>query len=227
MFKIQQKLLCCFLFIIFFAGCAKYNPHPLCTPDVRDCALDEENQEISMQDGLNKIVEFDEDDLKKVKGRCCKSDLMVEAHVLSESDCRYYFSRKIISKGYRPVQLFIKNNSLKKYVLDTSSINLQLESRVKMEETLHLNMNQRVLGWSLTGLFIPAVFEWFNVPKVNKELDDDFVKRVLDVDSKYEIHSGAALNKVFFVKDDEFEKKLRFKLTSQNDAQTKDFGIIL
>lgn len=219
--------------VLIFSGCAKYKPHSLSIPEVAVVSQDNKKETVVLTDDLNKIVELDEDDLRNVKIKQIKADdVNVEARALDEADCRYYFSRKIVSKGYRPVQLFIKNNSTEKYVLDTSTINLPLEYRDKMAERLHLDMVPRALGWGLAGVFcvpffIPAVVECINVPKVNKALDEDFDRRVINANSKYEIRPGGVFNKVFFVKDDEFENKLKFKLLACKSDSVKNIGLIL
>lgn len=216
--------------IVIASGCAKYKPHPLsqpCTPEEIKC---DKSEMVTLNDDLNEIVEMDDEDHRRNPKN--KMDLTVVAHVLGEGDCRYYFSRKIVSKGYKPVQLYIKNNGNKNYILNASSINLPIEYRDRVADKLHLDAVPRVLGWGVAGLFcwpflIPAAVECFKVPKANKALDEDFDHKVIDINSKYEIKPGATFNKVFFVREDEFDTKLKLSLVSTKTYEARSFGVTL
>jgi hypothetical protein len=154
-----------------------------------------------------------------------KDDVKVVAQLLSEADCTHYFSRRMLKKGYQPVQIYIQNKSDQSFVFDTATINMPVENRDHVASCVHLDATQRAVGWGVGGLFawpffIPAVVEALQVPKVNKMLDDDFESRVLDMNSRVTIRPHASLNSVFFVRKENVSHVLQLSL---KDADTEIF----
>jgi hypothetical protein len=161
-----------------------------------------------------------------------KNNIKTTAQRLSAADCRYYFSRNVLKKGYQPVQLYVKNQSNQTVVLDTSSINMQLENKDHVASRLHLDTTQRVVGWGIGGLFlwpllIPAAVEGINTPQANKSLDEDFESRVLDMNSKITIKPQATLNSVFFVRKENISDKLHFDLKNTKTKIVTNFDVTI
>lgn len=134
-----------------------------------------------------------------------KKDVKVCAVVLSEVDCRNYFSRRIISKGYQPIQIYIRNNSDQEYVFDTRHLNVHIEERDVVAKELHLDMVKRVAPYALIGLFlgiffVPAIVEGVKSNQANKSLDRDFGRRVINSNSRIFLAPGTGLNRVMFVR---------------------------
>jgi hypothetical protein len=231
--SIKNCFLCLVGVIVFFAGCAKYKPHPLSVPfSVGSDLRDNKKETVRLGDDLNDIVEPDADDSIVPEEPEENGEVKAIAVPLTEGDCRYYFSRKILNKGYRPVQLCIKNGSDQKYIFNSSTINMPIEYRGSVASRLHLDTTQRVLGWGVAGIFfhpllIPAVVECIKTPQANRSLDNDFDDRVIDINSRYDINPGAIFNKVFFVREDQLSDKLSFNLLDSGTKQVKKMNISL
>ena len=66
-------------------------------------------------------------ELKKPLGESQeKNDVKIAAGLLNEKDSQYYFSRNALKKGYQPIQVYIKNNSEKTYILKSNNIDLKI-----------------------------------------------------------------------------------------------------
>lgn len=199
-FKNLQKLSAIAVTITFlgtFLGCAKYKPNSFTKP-------------------AGTSIE--------------KNDIKASAQLLSESDCKHYFSRSLLKKGYQPVQLYVQNNSNQDLVLAAATINMPVENRDKVASSVHLDAMPRAVGWGVGGLFfwplfIPAVVEAVQVPKVNKKLDEDFESRTMDMNSKIAIKPHSALNRVFFVRKENVSDRLQFTLKNSKTKMDTYFGI--
>jgi len=165
-----------------------------------------------------------------------KNDINVSAQVLSDSECKHYFSRSVGKKGYKVVQLHIKNKSNQDLVLDASTINMSVENKDHVASRLHIDATPRVVGWVVCGLFIlpflipfliPAVVEAIQVSKVNKQLDRDFDSRVLDMNSKVAVNSESTLNMVFFVRKENIADTLEFSLKDSTTKTITKFSVII
>lgn len=174
-----------------FSSCAKYTPHNFHQP----IGVRQEQQRVTLV-----------------------------ASALDENDCKYYFSRKVIAKGYQPIQLMIRNDSDKTYVLDGQSIDLQLVDKSFIAKELHLDVAHRVISWGIAGLFlwpfiIPAAVEGVKATSANKRLSIDFNDRAIDNDSYITLAPRMALNKVMFVRYENFAPEFTVTL---NDKYSKD-----
>src|SRR5579885_1261634 len=80
--------------VFLFTGCASYNAAPLShlTPDM-------------IQSSPSKSEE-----------------VVIVAKAFDKADCKKYLDRDVLEKGYQPIQLYIQNNSEKKYVFSLNRI---------------------------------------------------------------------------------------------------------
>jgi len=159
-----------------------------------------------------------------------QNNLSVSAHALTESDCRYYFSRRILSKGYQPIQLSINNGTNQTYTLYAKNIDLALESRFHMTNQLKLSATSRVCGWGIGGLFIwplliPAVAEVSYCSKANRSLDQDFAQRIIDTNSRIFISPGQTINKILFVSHDNFRSDFNMTIVDEANSNNTVFNL--
>jgi hypothetical protein len=157
-------------------------------------------------------------------------DVKVSATLLKEQDCRYYFSRRVLEKGYQPIQLCIRNNSANSYVFDATRLNVQIEDRNFMAKLLQLDTAKRVAPYAITGLFfglflIPAIVEGVKSSHANKELDRDFSNRVISSDSRIVIPQNSTLNKVMFVRADNMNHELMIELVCRKTKEKLNFAL--
>lgn len=151
-----------------------------------------------------------------------KEGVTVSGKLLNKLECKTYFDRNIIGKGYQPIQIAVSNNSDKTYVLRRSSIDLPLASAEWIAGLVHTSTIGRALGYGVGGvfiplLFIPAVVDGFSSAEANKRLDTDFhAKALADV---HMIPPHVTLNKVIFVPMNQRKEQFVVQLT---DAATQD-----
>ncbi len=84
-----------------------------------------------------------------------KDNVKASTALLTDKDCKYYFSKEIIKAGFQPVQIYIENNSNERLVLDALNINLPIEQRNYVARFLHYN-EAFVLIPGVTGSLIAA-----------------------------------------------------------------------
>lgn len=160
-----------------------------------------------------------------------KNNISASAQLLSDGDCKRYFSRKIGKKGYKAVQIHIDNQSSQKIILDASTINMHVENKDYVASRLHIDMTPRVVGWGVAGLlacplfWIPAAVEAVNVPKANKSLDADFDNRAIDANSRITINPQAKFNMVFFVRKENVTNELQFSVKEAKSKATTKFNL--
>jgi|GEM_PF-1332559 len=197
------KIIVCFLSLFIISGCAKYSPRPLLVPS--SCS-------------------------QNVKEN--KKSINVRAMALSDSDCKYYFSRRVISKGYQPVQLYIKNDSERTYALDYRDINMKLENNYAVAKKLHLNDLQRFVAWAIPSLLfwpllIPGFIELVLVNDANNELDSDFSNRVFGSYDHFVIRPHTVGNFVMFVRLENYTPELHLKLVDQDSFEVLNYSFRL
>lgn len=159
-----------------------------------------------------------------------QQDVKVSATLLTERDCCYYFSRRVLEKGYQPIQLCIRNNSASSYVFDATRLNIQIEDRDFIVKLLQLDTAKRVAPYAITGLFlgiffIPAIVEGVKSSQANKELDRDFSKRVISSDSRVVIAPDSTFNKVMFVRADNMNPELAVDLICRKTKKKLNFAL--
>ncbi|MBS1988256.1 hypothetical protein JST56_04650 [Candidatus Dependentiae bacterium] len=159
-----------------------------------------------------------------------QNDVRVSAALLTEQDCRYYFSRRVLEKGYQPIQLYIQNNSTSSYVFDAARLNIQVKDRDVVVKALQLNTAKRVAQYAIPGIFmgiflIPAIVEGVKSSQVNKELDRDFAKRVISSNSRIVIAPDSTFNKVMFVRADDMHHELNVELACRKTKEKLNFAL--
>ena len=159
-----------------------------------------------------------------------KKDVMVCAKAMNERDCRKAFSRRLLSKGYQPVQLMIQNKSKFTYILDAANIQLQVEPADDVAKKLHLNTAGRVISWASPALFlwpfiIPATVEGLKSSGANKRLDHDFAERVISDDSRIFIAPGSIMHRVMFIRQENYRQSFGLDLFSKEHDELLNFEI--
>lgn len=239
--KLQSKQLILFLLIssvfgLSFSGCAKYKPHAFLVPSTA-------------------LIE--------------KNNVKASATLLTEKNCKYYFSKEIIKNGFQPVQIYIENNGEESLVLDALDITLPIERREYIAHILHFNeawhtvlipgiagsllaayplgMGAYFISLASRGysgdagigfifgsvliiagtllfltVYVPFWLAWKKRVKANRQLDKDFMNRILDRHSTIELKPYATLNTVFFVKKEALKLNDKFTLKLYNAENSKN-----
>ncbi|MFA6527358.1 MAG: hypothetical protein WCT20_02960 [Candidatus Babeliales bacterium] len=165
-----------------------------------------------------------------VQGQTVDS-ITVGARALSETDCYAAFSRRILKKGYQPIQLLIVNDSDQSYILHAHNIGLELESTKVIASKLHLNTTGRVISWGAPAFFglpiflLPAIVEgvWSN--EANKKLDLDFMQRTISHDTTLYIAPHSWVNRVLFVATEKMPSHFETTLINKQNNKALTFEL--
>ena len=128
---------------------------------------------------------------------------------LDKADCKTYFDRDIIKKGYRPLQLTIINNTDATYTVSESSLSLPLVPVDVVAKEVHTSTAGRAAGYGTAALFcclfvIPAIADGIGSAEANEQLDVDFSNKTLRFNGIIRPHM--TLNGVVFVPQEQFSE---------------------
>ena len=136
---------------------------------------------------------------------------------LSKEECKRYFDRDIIGKGYQPVQVAIDNNTEKHILFSAQSVSLPICSPEEVANKCHTNTAGRAAGYTVAGLFlwpflIPAVVDGVKSSNANAELDRDFEGKSLEqvLINPHSNHSG-----IIFISNSDFQDSFSVKLVDR------------
>ncbi len=121
--------------------------------------------------------------------------------IFDQQDSEKYLGRDLISEGYIPVQMTIRNQSNDPMYLNASNFNIPLPSNVEIADKVHTSTAARVLGWGVPGLviwplLIPAVYDGLQSQKANQALDTDYASKVV---REHTIQPHSNFNGVVFI----------------------------
>ena len=152
-------------------------------------------------------------------------DIEVSKKIFSEADSKRFFDRKLIARGYQPIQLYIKNNSDKIYVLNSRDIALPLEPVDSVATSMH-----RDVAWKATKYFILlgpvwAALEGYNSYEINKKIDSDLKVRTVNEQDTIEIKPGGVFNRIMFVSNENLQTSFDLKLESLDKEKKINFSL--
>jgi hypothetical protein len=156
-----------------------------------------------------------------------KSDLIVMAKTFNKADCARYLDRDVIAEGYRPIQLFIQNNSDTRYLFSLNRVSLSCARPEEVAEKVHTSTVGRATGYGVGALFlwplaIPAVVDGVKSAKANDSLDIDFSAKAAN-DQTIQPHSY--MNKLIFVPANEYQSTFTLTLVDQESGKPKEFEV--
>jgi hypothetical protein len=155
------------------------------------------------------------------------SDVTVIAKTFNKVDCKRYLDRDVIEKGYQPIQLYIQNDSDKRYSFSLSRISLPCIRPEEIAEKVHTSTVGRATGYGVASLFlwplaIPAVVDGVKSSQANEALDNDFSSKAA-MDQTIQPHSY--LNKLIFVSVNEYQAAFRLTVIDQETGESKSFNV--
>lgn len=154
-----------------------------------------------------------------------KQEVAITKYVFSEKDCLKYFDRKIIKKGYQPIQLLIKNNSKKTFVLQSDNITLPLIPIKNISSKIHRDLSWKMTKYFLIGGPTLAALEGFRSYEVNKKIDKDFANKTLGDENVIKIKPHKICNRVMFVTKENYDSKFKVTLIDEHNKNKITFRI--
>lgn len=186
---------------LLLAGCASYHAAPLSqlSPDV-------------------------------IQSRSTKNqDVLIAAKAFDRMDCKRYLDRDVIRQGYRPVQLYIRNNTDKNYIFALNRMGLPLARPEEVAQRVHTSTVGRAIGYGvgsliLWPLIIPAIVDGMGSAEANTLLDADFYSKT----AKDQVIAGHShLNTLVFVPNFGFKSEFTLTLIDQESAEPRSFDVVI
>lgn len=159
--------------------------------------------------------------------------VLVHAHALSKTEVSHYFGSRVASrKKATPVLLTVNNPTKKVLVLDAWDIGLHLRHVDDVLRDVKYNAAQRIITWSVLGLFIPlffipAVVDGVNSTEANQSMQQDFYDRVLSCDSYIKIYPHSTMSRVMFVQDSSWQKAFDVKIADRKTGQKTTINVTI
>ncbi len=146
---------------------------------------------------------------------------------LSADESEKYLKKDIVKMGYTPVQITIENQSLDPYLINPSSISLPLVqardiASAAKTATLPVSIGLRIAGFFFWPFSIPSTMHGIKTmeayQKTKKELAIKSIKEEI-------IPPYTTMNRVFFVKEDEYKESFSVTLVNQETLESKIFSV--
>lgn len=221
-FQIIKKATCFLMLIAVlttFTGCASYTAAAL--GDISGSQFQLSNPTLLAAADPTKIIlpNGQEATINMVEN----DYIQMVTKVYDDVDCKKYFDRDLLNKGYQPIQICIKNKSSKPFYISPDRINLPLEEPSQVARAVHTSTATRVTlycigGLFLSPLFIPAIVDGIKSSEANKILDYDFEKKALKSQT---IQAHSKYNGVIFVSSENFRKARDLTVTLVNAENNK------
>jgi hypothetical protein len=190
-------LLLFFVFVSFY-GCASYKPTPLPNLQPEFATYSESIENVTL---------------------ACKA--------LSKKECKKYFDRDIIGKGYQPLLMTIINDTNRQILFSPEGVSLPVCSPQEVARKCHTSTAGRATAYGVGALFlwplaIPAIVDGVKSSKANTKLDRDFSKKNLEqiVINPYATHDG-----VIFFSNNEYQESFTVKLVDKETRQKFEYYV--
>ena len=198
MLKNSRKMLM-YSSLIFLAGCANYSASSLATLPLEMANQSDEN-----------------------------TNVLVSWKVFDEKDSKTYLGRDLLSEGYIPVQMTIRNNSTDPMYLNSSNFSIPLPSLGEVSDKVHTSTAARVVGWGAPGLLIwplliPAVYDGIKSKEANASLDADYLAKTV---KEHLIQPHTSFNGVVFVPKEQVGQPLDMFLVNQRTYKKLSYSLM-
>jgi hypothetical protein len=156
------------------------------------------------------------------------SEVLVAWKAFNQKDCQTYLGRDVLSEGYVPVQLTIRNNSNDPMYLSPNHFNIPLSPAYEVASTVHTSTGGRVAAWGVGGLLffpllIPAFVDGFKSIHANEKLDADYEAKAL---KEQTIQPHSSFNGVVFIPKKHADQKIEMFLVNLRTHEKVAFSEI-
>lgn len=196
--NIYYFILLLFFLLVSFYGCASYKPTPLPNLQPEFATYSENIENVTL---------------------ACKA--------LSKEECKKYFDRDIIGKGYQPVLMTIKNDTNRYILFSPEGVSLPVCSPQEVAEKCHTSTAGRATAYGIGALFlwplaVPAIVDGVKSSKANTKLDRDFSEKNMEqmVINPYTTHDG-----VIFISNKEYQESFTVKLVDKETRQKFEYYV--
>lgn len=143
--------------------------------------------------------------------------ILVSWKIYNARDCENYLDRNILSEGYIPVQLTVRNQGNDPLYLSAHNFSVPLCSSREVASKAHTSTGGRIAAWGVGGLFffplmIPAVVDGMKSVQANTDLDADYAAKTL---KEQVIQPHSLFNGIVFIPKKYQEEDVEMFLVNQ------------
>ncbi|MFH1461481.1 MAG: hypothetical protein ABIF12_00845 [bacterium] len=155
-----------------------------------------------------------------------KENIEVAQKALSEKECQYYFGgRKLIERGYQPIQIYVKNNTNETLYLNPNYITLPLEPASSIARKMHRNVGWKITKYFIIGGPIWAAIEGVASHDANKVINADINEKTVRLDHAIKIRPYGIINKVMFVAKENYNSDFNISLIEPKKNKIIKFNL--
>ena len=156
------------------------------------------------------------------------SNVLVSWKAFDKEDCKTYLDRDVISEGYVPVQVTIRNNSNDPMYFSPTNFSTPVSSPDEVAYKVHTSTGGRIAAWGIGGLIffpllIPAVVDGVGSANANDALDADYAAKTL---KEHTIQPNSLFNGVVFIPQQYAEEKIEMFLVNMKTNKKVAFSEI-
>lgn len=155
-------------------------------------------------------------------------EVLVAWKAYDKKDCEKYLDRNVLSEGYIPVQVTIRNGSSDPMYLSSNNFGVPVSSSNEVASKVHTSTGGRIAAWGIGGLFffplmIPAVVDGVKSSNANTSLDADYAAKTLQ---EHTIQAHSLFNGVVFIPKQYGDQNIEMFLVNQKTNQKVGFSQI-
>lgn len=146
------------------------------------------------------------------------ANILIAAKAFNAADCKKYLDRDVLSKGYQPVQIIIKNTSNKNLIFSPDQVSLPCARAEDVVERVHTSTVGRATGYGAAavmtcGLFaIPAIVDGVKSSNANAALDSDYFAKTA---KRQLLPPNSKLNGLLFIPSSSYTSSFKVTLTEE------------
>jgi hypothetical protein len=149
------------------------------------------------------------------------------AKTLTQADCKNYFDRGVISKGYVPIQLSVHNDTKYPILFSPQGIGVPTVPAKEVAGKVHTSTAGRAGAYGIGAvcclpLAVPAVIDGVGSSRANQELDRDFNEKAA---GQAVIEPHGTHNGVIFVLTSDYVGAFNVTMTNRETKQKLLFQV--
>jgi hypothetical protein len=154
-----------------------------------------------------------------------ESRVIVVAKVMSPEESKQNFGHDLLSRGVKPLQLTIQNNTSNEYSLCPSSVDLPRLSASKVAMKITKSSLPRSIGYKIASFFfwpfmIPSTIDGIRVLSHHQKIKKDIAGKSL----KEEVLAPySTFNRVLFVPEDKIQETFKVTLIDIESLKPTEF----
>jgi hypothetical protein len=149
-------------------------------------------------------------------------EIIIAAKAFNKADCEKYLDRDLLSKGYQPVQIIIKNTSNKTLIFSPDEISLACADVEQVVQEVHTSTAGRAASYSVAAVFtagifaIPAIVDGLKSSNANQALNSDYYKKAA---KRQILPPNSKMNSLLFIPSSSYTHS--FKLSLKEEGSNK------